>query len=181
MPANHAGDYVVAAQHLPVDLCDCQPGGAGQSAEQAAVVAAVDPQAFGDGEDELPVGNGRADGVGDTVSGQQGPLLVATWAEATLTTGEGDEHFVTAVGAADAGKAQMGIAAAEQSAGNLADDRPPRSVTPRVTAGIDPLELGQIALDGTIQRRVARPARAIDGRLCCSADHGEAASPCHAR
>jgi len=57
-------------------------------AEQAAVIAAVDPQAFGDGEDELSVGNRRTDGMGDIVSGQQGPLLVAAGAEAALATGE---------------------------------------------------------------------------------------------
>ena len=95
------------------DFDSGQPSGAGQLAEQAAVIAAVCPQAFGEGEDELPVGNRRTDGVGDIVSGQQGPLLVAAGAEAALATGEGDKHLVSAVGAADAGKAQVGIAAAE--------------------------------------------------------------------
>jgi hypothetical protein len=52
---NHAGFCVAAAEHLPIDLHSGLPGGASQFAKQTAVVAAVDPQSFGDGEDELPV------------------------------------------------------------------------------------------------------------------------------
>ena len=55
---HHARFHIGAAKHLPVDFSDGQPSGPGQSAEQAAVVAAVDPQAFGDGKDKLPMGNG---------------------------------------------------------------------------------------------------------------------------
>ena len=45
---DHTRYHIGAAKHLPVDLGDRQPSGAGQSAEQAAVIAAVDPQALGD-------------------------------------------------------------------------------------------------------------------------------------
>ncbi len=62
---HHAESDIIAAKHLPVDLGDHHPRGAGQSAEQAAVIAAVDPLALGNSEDELPVGNPRRDGVGD--------------------------------------------------------------------------------------------------------------------
>jgi hypothetical protein len=36
-----------------------------------------------------------ADGLGDRLGGQQGALLMATWTEAALLAGEGDEHLVT--------------------------------------------------------------------------------------
>src|SRR3970282_2023473 len=91
---NHAGSDIVAVKHLPVDFGDRQPSGAGQFAEQAAVVATVDAQPFGDREDELPVGDGCADRVGDRLGGQQGSLLMAACTKTTLLTGEGDEHLV---------------------------------------------------------------------------------------
>ena len=94
---NHAGFCVAAAEHLPIDLHSGLPGGASQFAKQTAVVAAVDPQPFGDGEDELPVGDGSADRLGDRFSRQQGALLMAAWTKASLLTGEGYEHLVAAV------------------------------------------------------------------------------------
>jgi hypothetical protein len=56
------------------------PSGAGQFAQQAAVVAEVQAEAFGDGEDQLPVGSGLADGVGNRVDGQKRAFLMATGA-----------------------------------------------------------------------------------------------------
>jgi hypothetical protein len=44
---------------------------------------------------------------------------------AALSAGEGDEHIVAAVRAADAGEAEVQVAAAEELAGDVANDRPP--------------------------------------------------------
>jgi hypothetical protein len=52
----------------------------------------------------LAVCDGRADLFRGVQGGQQGSLLVARWAGATLLAGEGDKHLVHAVGAAHAGK-----------------------------------------------------------------------------
>jgi hypothetical protein len=69
---------------------------------------------------------------------------MATWTEAALLTGEGDEHLVAAVGTTDAGEAVVQIAAAEKSTGHVAYDRTPRNVLVGVTPGIRPLERGQV-------------------------------------
>ncbi len=63
---------------LPLKWPDTFPCGAGRFAEQTAVVAAVDAQPFGDGEDRLPVGDGRADCVRDCVGRQERAFLVDT-------------------------------------------------------------------------------------------------------
>ena len=91
-------------------------------------MAAENSQPLGDREDELPMRNRTADGLGDRLGGQQGALLMAAWTEAALLAGEGDEHLVAAVGATDAGEAEVQIAAAKESAGHVADDRTPRAV-----------------------------------------------------
>ena len=57
-----------------------------------------------------------------------GPLLMAAWTNATLRAGEGDEHFVAAVRAANAGKAEVQVAAAEEPADDLSDDASPLAV-----------------------------------------------------
>jgi hypothetical protein len=82
--------------------------------------------------------------------GQQSPFLMAAWTEAALTAGEGDEHLVSTIGATDAGEAEVQVAAAEESAGHVADDRSPRTVMFGIALIIGPLELGQVSLNGPI-------------------------------
>ena len=74
-------------------------------AQQLAIEAGVQPQAFGDGQDDLPVGDGKADVFGHVQGGQQGAFLVAGGTGAALLAGKGHEHLVLAVRAADAGEA----------------------------------------------------------------------------
>ena len=124
----------------------------------------------------MSVGNGLANVVGDGVGGQEGAFLMTTWAETALSTGKRDEHFVSAVGAADASEAEVQIATAEQTTRDLADDGSPRAV---MLGGL--LELGKVALNSSIKGRFAWSARAIESRLGDAADHGKAASPCGAR
>ena len=70
--------------------------------------------------------------------------------EAALLTGERDERLEVAVGATDAGEAVVQVAAAKESAGHVADNRSPRTVMFGITPVIDPLELGQVSLNGPI-------------------------------
>jgi hypothetical protein len=65
--------------------------------------------------------------------------------------------------AADAGEAEVQVAAAEELAGDLADDRPPGSVTRGVTLVVGALELEQVSFDQSIKGRDAQLARAIGG------------------
>ncbi len=122
------------------------------------------------------MGDGSADGLGDRFSRQQGALLMAAWTKATLLTGEGDEHLVAAVRAPNAGKAEVQVAAAEEFAYHVADNQSPRAVAFCVTLVIGTLEFWIVTLDGPVERRLPRPARAVDGcDLCRQADHGIAA------
>ncbi len=114
------------------------------------------------GEDELPVGDGSADGLGDRFIRQQGALLVAARTKAALLTGEGDEHLVAAVGTTNAGKAVVQVAAAKESARHVADNRSPRTVLFGITPVVGPLELRQVTLDGPKKRRLSRLARAVN-------------------
>ena len=161
---NHAGRHVFPLEDAAVDLDHAFPGGAGQFAEQTAVVAAVDPQPFGDGEDKLPVGDAGADRVRDGVGRQERAFLMATGAQAALAAGEGDEHLVAAVRTADAREAEVQVAAMEELAGHRADDRAPRPVELGITLIIGALELGVIPLDDLIEGRLPGLARAINGR-----------------
>ena len=101
---------------------------------------------------------------------------MAAWTKAALLAGEGDEHLVAAVRAPNAGKAEVQVAAAEEFAYDIADNQSPRAVAFRVTLVIGTLEFWIVTLDGPVERRQPRPARAVDGcDLCRQADHGIAA------
>ncbi len=98
---------------------------------------------------------------------------MAAWTKATLLAGEGDEHLVSAVGAADAGEAEVQVAATEEPAGDFADDRSPRTECLGVTRAVGALELGEVTLDGPVQRRTSRLAWPVDGcGLLAETDHG---------
>ena len=60
-----------------------------------------------------PVGHGRADLFGHMQGGPQDAFLVAGGNRGVLA-GEGHEHLVVAVGAADAGEALVQVAALEE-------------------------------------------------------------------
>ena len=72
---------------------------------------------------------------------------MAARTEAALLTGEGDEHLVLAVGAADAGEAEVYIAAAKEPPGHVPDDRSPWAVAFGLTGVVGPLELGEVTFD----------------------------------
>jgi len=82
--------------------------------EEVAAFAEDAAQHFGDGKDELAVGDGVADGGGDPCAGLEGAALVAGGAEVAGFAGEGEEVLVAAVGAEESGEACGGVAAAEE-------------------------------------------------------------------
>ena len=71
-------------------------------------------QDAGDGEDELAVGDFVADGGGDPLASGTGAALVAGGAEMAALAGEGEEAFVAAVGALQAGEAEGEVTATEE-------------------------------------------------------------------
>ena len=84
--------------------------------------------------------------------GQQRSPLMATGAQTPLAAGKRDEHLVGAVAAADAGKTQVQIPAAEELASHFADDGPPSAVAPLVTVIVSALKFRQVPLDDLVQR-----------------------------
>lgn len=66
---DHAGDDIAAAEHLPINFDGGLPSGAGQPAEQTAIVAAENPQPLGNRKDELAMGRRGTDGLGDRFGG----------------------------------------------------------------------------------------------------------------
>ena len=86
--------------------------GVAQGVEEAVAEDATEDA--GDGEHELAVGNFVADGGGDPLAGGANPALVARGAEVAAFAGEGEEAFVAAVGALEAGEARGEVAAAEE-------------------------------------------------------------------
>ncbi len=69
----------------------------------------------GEGEHEVPVGHRGADRVGDESAFDKGAALVARGAETALLAGEGEEEFMAAVGAVEAGEAGVEVATIEES------------------------------------------------------------------
>ena len=75
--SHHAGHHVVAAQQASDFGLDARPDARAELAQQLAVEAGVQPQTLGDGQHDLPVGDGRTDLLGHVNRDQQGPFLVA--------------------------------------------------------------------------------------------------------
>ncbi len=64
-------------------------------------------------------------------------------------------------------------ATTEEPAGDFADDRSPRTERLGVTRAVGALELGEVTLDGPVQRRTSRLAWPVDGcGLLVETDHG---------
>ena len=69
-----------------------------------------------------------------------------------MPAGEGDKHFVPARGAADTGKAEVEVAAREEPADDLTDDRAPRAVALLITLVVGPFEFAIVALHELVER-----------------------------
>ena len=68
---------------------------------------------------------------------------------------------MTAVGAADAGEAEVQVAAAKKAPGHVADHGSPRTVTTGVALVVGTIELREVTPDGPVQRRLSRLALAL--------------------
>ena len=140
---DHAGQHIIPAEQALNFSTDAAPGRRGELAQQPAVETGMHAETLGDGEDHLPVGDGRADVFGDVDGGQQRPLLVAGGASAALLAGEGHENFVPAVRAANASEALVQVAAGEKGLHAALDDRPPEAVLGLEPFVVDLLEGGK--------------------------------------
>ena len=118
---------------------------------------------FREGEDELAVGNVVADGGGDPLAGLADAALVAGGAEVAGLAGEGEELFVTAFGAMEAGEAGGEIAAPEKGADGgdgIGAQWPHGAAVVLFVAG---KEIVPSVVDDLPERRGARAARVVDG------------------
>ena len=82
--------------------------------EEVTAFAEDAAQHFRDGEDELAVGDGVADGLGDPCAGLEGAALMAGGAEVAGFAGEGEEVLVAAVRAEESRETGGKVAAAEE-------------------------------------------------------------------
>ena len=149
------------ANHLGLEA---RPRTSRELAQQLAVEPGVQSQTPGDGQDDLPMGDGKTDFFGNVHRGQQGPLLVAGWARTTLLAGEGDKHLVLAVGAANSGKAFLQIAAPEKGCHGLLDDGPPETVPGLKAFIVDLLKRVKVLVEQMPQIRRVWIAWTIEGR-----------------
>jgi len=137
---NHAGHHILASEQPLCFHLEARPGTGREFTQQLAVEASVNSQTLGNGQDDLPMCDGRADFFGNVDRGQQRALLVARGTRATLLAGEGHEHLMPTVGAANSIKPFLQIAALEKGCHRLFDDRPPEPVLGLITLVVDLLE-----------------------------------------
>jgi hypothetical protein len=101
--------------------------------------------------------------LGQENAEERAPLGGTRGAEAAPLAREGDEVLGAALGAADPGEAAVEEAAVEKAVDRVLD-----AATPEAEAALEvllpaPLDLVVEGVDEPIQRRVSRPARAIEG------------------
>jgi len=102
------GELKTSAEVVAQAVC----GGLEEMGEVAAALAEDAAEHFGDGKDELAMGDGVADAGGDPFGGLAGAALVAGGADVAGFAGEGEEALVAAVGAVVTGEAGGEVATA---------------------------------------------------------------------
>ena len=99
------------------------------------------------------MGNGLADGVGDRLRREHGPLLMATGAQATWR-----QEKATNISCRQSGQrtreAEVQVAAAEKGARSVADHGAPETISRGIVVAVALFELRQEPLDHLIERRV---------------------------
>ena len=98
---DHAGHHILTSEQALCFRLETRPGTGREFTQKLAIESRVNSQTPGDGQHDLSVGDRRADLFGYVQRGQQRPLLLARGTRATLLAGEGDEHLMLAVGAAN--------------------------------------------------------------------------------
>ena len=74
---NHAGHHVLAPQQPPSFRLETRPSTGREFPQQLAIEASVNAQTLRDGQDDLSMGDRRADVFGNVQRGQQRAFLVA--------------------------------------------------------------------------------------------------------
>jgi len=159
---DHTGYRIVAPEQALCFRLQTRPGTGRELAQQPAIEARVNSQTFGDRQDDLPMSDRRANFFGDVQRGQQRPLLVAGGTSTALLAGEGDEHLMLAVGAANSGEAFLQIAALEKGRHRMFDDRPPETVLGLIALVVDLLEGFKMLVEQAPQIRGLRIAWAVE-------------------
>jgi hypothetical protein len=118
-----------------------------EAPEEVSIAAEEGAQHFGQGEDDVPVGDRQEDVVHQVGGGLENLALMAGGTEPASLAGEGDQIFVRAMVAADAGKAVFKNAALEELAEDLGDDGTQGAETGFVEFGIAAHEGVMVALD----------------------------------
>ena len=127
---------------------------------------------FREGEHKLPVRDFVADGGGDPSAGLADAALVAGGAEVAGLAGEGEELFVAALGAMEAGEAGSEIAAAEEGADGGDGIGAQWSHGAAVVLLVAGDEIIPGVMDDLPEGRGARAARAVNrGHKGCSWEH----------
>jgi hypothetical protein len=157
-----AGGGVGSEEGL-VDFADGLPREGWEALEHVAMEVEEGAETFGDGPDELAMGNESADLVGEMEAKKEGAFLGATGADAALLAGEGDEEFVPAIGATDAGEAVVEVAALEELVDGLVDDGSPITKLAGITFGIDGAEVIEVLADEAMEVGFQRLTGAVDG------------------
>ena len=107
---DHARHDIVATQETSDFRQDAVPRPLRQFSQQAPIKASVQPQPFGNRQNDLPVGDRCADFLGHMQRGQQGVFLVVGGIPTALLAEKGNKHLVMAVGATNPRKAFFQIA-----------------------------------------------------------------------
>jgi len=174
LDGQHAAGANVGSEDGGVGLGDGLPGEGGQAIEQVAMESEEDPEPLGDRPDELAVRDWLADIVGDVHAEEEGSLLATAWADAALLAGEGDEEFMSAVGASNASEAVVQVATAEELGDCVIDGSPPVAKSAGVVIGVDGAEGVEVFTDEAVEVGLQRLARAVRARLGGrEADHAE--------
>jgi hypothetical protein len=146
----------------PEPIAQAFDGGKEEEVQKVAAFAEDPTQGSRHGEDELPVGDLMADGVGDPVSGLADPALMAGGAEVAALAGESEELLMAAVRALEPGESGREVAAAVELIDYREGIGPQWSVGLTVRAFVVSEELVPSVVDDLPERRGAGTARAID-------------------
>ena len=137
-------------------------GDAGDLAKQAAPIETVGAKPLGDGEDHLPVRDGREECGVQPLRPECQPLGVATRAEVATLTREREQILVRTRVAADAGEAVLQHAAGEELVRDLRHDGAPRAVLAHEALVVDRLQAVQMVRHQPKERRGLRAPRLVD-------------------
>ena len=150
-------------EHGAKGVAQAGGGGVEEMGQEVAALAEDRAKDLRDGEDELTVGNGQADVVGDPTGGLEGPALVAGGAKVAGFAGEGEQVLVAAAGADESGEAGGKVAAAHESLNGDGGFGPERAHGGAELLFVNGEEIVPGEVDDLPQGRGAGASRVVDG------------------